>query len=62
MQKIKLKILDQRLGKDIPLPHYATEGSAGLDLRACLKAPIVLAPNERLYCRPDLPSILQMKN
>jgi dUTP pyrophosphatase len=46
MQKIKLKILDPRIGKDIPLPHYATEGSAGLDLRACLPAPIILAPSE----------------
>jgi len=33
MQKIKLKILDPRLGKEIPLPEYATKGSAGLDLR-----------------------------
>jgi dUTP pyrophosphatase len=46
MQKIRLKIIDPRIGKDIPLPAYATEGSAGLDLRACLKAPIILAPNE----------------
>ncbi|MER2528314.1 MAG: dUTP diphosphatase [Candidatus Competibacter denitrificans] len=36
MQSIELKILDSRLGQDIPLPDYATAGSAGLDLRACL--------------------------
>ncbi|MGB4948100.1 MAG: dUTP diphosphatase [Candidatus Competibacter denitrificans] len=36
MQPIELKILDSRLGQDIPLPDYATAGSAGLDLRACL--------------------------
>ena len=36
MQKIQLKILDQRIGGQFPLPDYATEGSAGMDLRACL--------------------------
>lgn len=45
-QKIQLKILDERLGKEIPLPCYATEGAAGLDLRACLKAPLTLLPSE----------------
>jgi dUTP pyrophosphatase len=44
MQVIKLKILDARLGRDYPLPEYATAGSAGLDLRACLDAPVVLEP------------------
>ncbi|MGH8403453.1 MAG: dUTP diphosphatase, partial [Gammaproteobacteria bacterium] len=34
---VKVKILDTRIGKEFPLPHYATPGSAGLDLRACLK-------------------------
>lgn len=46
MQKIKLKILDPRIGKEIPLPAYATAGSAGLDLRACVKEPMMIAPNE----------------
>ncbi|TAN46644.1 MAG: dUTP diphosphatase [Methylococcaceae bacterium] len=46
MHTIQLKILDTRLGGDIPLPHYATDGSAGLDLRACLEQPITLAPGE----------------
>jgi dUTP pyrophosphatase len=46
MHKIRLKILDERLGKDIPLPEYATSGAAGLDLRACLKAPLTLRPGE----------------
>jgi deoxyuridine 5'-triphosphate nucleotidohydrolase len=46
MQKIQLKILDQRLGKEFPLPHYATDGSAGMDLRACLEAPLELAPGD----------------
>ena len=46
MKKIQLKILDKRLGKDIPLPEYATSGSAGLDLRACLDEPVVIAPGQ----------------
>ncbi len=44
MQKIELKILDPRIGTDFPLPEYATPGSAGMDLRACLDAPLELAP------------------
>ena len=43
---IQLKILDARLGDTMPLPSYATEGSAGLDLRACLDAPLALVPGD----------------
>lgn len=46
MQKIQLKILDSRLGDEIPMPAYATDGSAGIDLRACLESDIVLPPGE----------------
>ncbi len=46
MQKIQLKILDARLGKEFPLPHYATDGSAGMDMRACLDSPLEIAPGE----------------
>lgn len=46
MQKIQLKILDQRIGDSIPLPTYATLGSAGLDLRACLNESYCLNPGE----------------
>lgn len=46
MKKIQLKILDKRLGNEIPLPEYATSGSAGLDLRACLTEPLRLEPGE----------------
>ncbi len=46
MNKIKLKILDSRLGKEIPMPEYATEGSAGLDLRACLDGPLCIEPGQ----------------
>jgi dUTP pyrophosphatase len=41
---LQVRILDARLGTEFPLPAYATEGSAGLDLRACLEAPLLLAP------------------
>lgn len=43
---IQLKILDPRVGKDFPLPSYATNGSAGLDLRVCIDAPLQIAPQE----------------
>lgn len=46
MHPIKLKILDSRIGKDIPLPEYATSGSAGLDLRACLTETLEIKPGE----------------
>jgi dUTP pyrophosphatase len=48
MKKIEYKILDERLGRDIPLPEYATEGSAGLDLRACLTENVELKPGETM--------------
>jgi deoxyuridine 5'-triphosphate nucleotidohydrolase len=41
---VKLRILDPRIGKEFPLPQHATAGSAGMDLRACIQAPLVLAP------------------
>ena len=43
---IELKILNPRLGRDIPLPAYATAGSAGLDLRACLTEALTVHPGE----------------
>ncbi len=46
MHSLQLKILDARLGQDFPLPDYATEGSAGMDLRAMLEGPLDLAPGE----------------
>jgi dUTP pyrophosphatase len=41
---LQVRVLDPRVGRDFPLPHYATQGSAGLDLRACLDAPLTLEP------------------
>ncbi len=46
MNKIDLKILDPRVGKQFPLPAYATEGSAGLDLRACLDEALTVEPGQ----------------
>lgn len=46
MRAIELKILDSRIGKSIPLPHYATDGSAGLDMRACIDAPLTVGPGD----------------
>jgi len=45
-RRIELKILNPRIGKELPLPKHATPGSAGLDLRACLDAPLDLEPGE----------------
>ncbi|HBC57263.1 MAG TPA: dUTP diphosphatase [Gammaproteobacteria bacterium] len=45
MIDIELKILNPKLGKEIPLPEHATVGSAGMDLRACLAQTIDVAPN-----------------
>ncbi len=46
MRQVELKILDPRLGDSIELPHYATEGSAGLDMRACIDEAITVEPGE----------------
>ncbi|GLT13140.1 dUTP diphosphatase [Vibrio algivorus] len=45
-KKIDLKVLDSRIGKQFPLPAYATEGSAGLDLRACLDEALIVEPGQ----------------
>jgi dUTP pyrophosphatase len=46
MRSIELKILDPRIGDTIPLPHYATDGSAGLDMRACIDEAQTVQPGE----------------
>jgi len=46
MHPVQIKIVDPRIGKDFPLPEYATDGAAGVDLRACLDAPLTVAPGE----------------
>jgi len=45
-RSLQVKILDDRLGKSIALPEYATAGSAGIDLRACMNNDVILLPGE----------------
>ena len=51
---IRLKILDERLGKEFPLPERGTRGSAGVDLRACLDEPLELEPGDCELIRSGL--------
>ncbi len=44
MRRVQLRILDPRLGTEFPLPHYATDGAAGMDLRACVERALTMAP------------------
>lgn len=46
MKTLQLKILDPRIGTEIPLPEYATSGSAGMDLRACIDGSLTLKPGD----------------
>jgi dUTP pyrophosphatase len=46
LKPVQIKILDARLGTEFPLPDYATAGSAGMDLRACVETTLTLAPGE----------------
>jgi len=46
MTRLQVKVLDPRMGDSLPLPSYATEGSAGLDLSACLDEALCLQPGE----------------
>jgi dUTP pyrophosphatase len=64
---VKLRILDPRIGREFPLPQHATAGAAGMDLRACVDAPLTLAPGAAeliptgisIYiAEPDLAAVL----
>ncbi|MBO7928016.1 dUTP diphosphatase [Pseudoalteromonas sp. K222D] len=46
MKTVELKILSPKVGNEIPLPAYATDGSAGVDLRACIDEPLTLKPGQ----------------
>ena len=46
MHRIQLKVLDERLGNEFPMPHYATDGAAGMDMRACVPETLEIAPGE----------------
>jgi dUTP pyrophosphatase len=45
-RRLEVRILDPRIGREYPLPQYATQGSAGVDLRACIDAPVELKPGD----------------
>jgi dUTP pyrophosphatase len=45
-RRLEVRVLDPRIGRDYPLPQYATSGSAGVDLRACIDAPLELKPGD----------------
>lgn len=62
MKKIDVKILDPRVGEAFPLPTYATSGSAGLDLRACLDEAIFWLPGVPPLSLPGLPFTLPTRN
>ena len=46
MKKIQIKLIDKRLGNEFPMPQYATEGSAGLDLCACIDHDLIINPGD----------------
>lgn len=52
--KVQVKLLDPRLGKEWPLPSYATAGSAGLDLRACLDEVIDIEPGQTVLVKTGM--------
>lgn len=54
MQPVQVKILDKKIGTEFPLPTYATEGSAGMDLRACLEQSLTLLPGQTVLIATGL--------
>jgi dUTP pyrophosphatase len=60
--RIQLKILDQRLGNSFPLPSYATQGSAGLDLRVCIDESLQIAPQETVLLPTGLSIYIEDPN
>jgi dUTP pyrophosphatase len=45
-RRVQVKILDPRIGRELPLPQYSTGGAAGMDLRACVDTPLRIGPGE----------------
>ena len=54
IQSVQIKVVDPRIGASIPLPSYATPGSAGLDLRVCIDEPIQIAAQETVLLHTGL--------
>jgi len=61
-RKTEVRILDSRIGKEIPLPTYATTGSAGMDLRACIDASISITPGETVLIPTGISIYIQDTN
>lgn len=62
MKSIEVKILDPKIGNEIPLPAYATDGSAGVDLRACIDETITLVPGQTELIPTGIAIHMQDKN
>lgn len=62
MKKIQVKIINNKIGNEIPLPHYATEGSAAMDLRACLDEAMTLQPGETMLIPTGLAVYIEDPN
>ncbi len=60
--RVKMKIVNPKLGTEIPMPSYATEGSAGLDLRACLDEPITVNPGQTVLIPTGLAIYIEDPN
>ena len=57
--KVQVKVLDSRLGTEWPMPNYATAGSAGLDLRACVDSSTVIEPGQTVLVKTGLAIYIQ---
>ncbi len=60
--KVQVKVLDARLGNEWPMPTYATSGSAGLDLRACVAETTVIEPGQTVLVKTGLAIYIQDTN
>jgi dUTP pyrophosphatase len=62
LAQIQLKILNPKIGKQIPLPSYATKGSAGMDLRACVEKEVIIRAQETLLIPTGIAIFIQDPN
>ncbi len=60
--KVQVKVLDQRLGQEWPMPTYATTGSAGLDLRACVEEAIQIEPGQTVLVKTGMAIYIEDTN
>ena len=60
--KVQVKVLDQRLGQEWPMPTYATAGSAGLDLRACVEEAIQIEPGQTVLVKTGMAIYIEDAN